>query len=97
MPGRRTNTGDCFWLLGSLRNLCRIPFDAARVTSQFPPPYTLATFHEAARALVFKTSSQAPETLSFADAPTRLEPELIIFSQPTFAVVQGGKPLAPTC
>ncbi len=55
MPGRRTNTEDCFWLLGSLCNLYRIPFDAALVASQFPPPYTLATFHEAARALGFKT------------------------------------------
>jgi subfamily B ATP-binding cassette protein HlyB/CyaB len=41
--------------LGSLCNLYRIPFDAALAASQFPPPYTLATFHEAARALGFKT------------------------------------------
>ena len=58
MPGKRTNTADCFWLWGSLCNLYRIPFDAALVASQFPPPFTLATFHEAARALGFKTGSR---------------------------------------
>lgn len=58
MLGNRTNTGDCQWLLGSLCNLYRIPFDAALVASQFPPPYTLATLHEAARALGFKTGSR---------------------------------------
>ncbi|MHB1620783.1 MAG: peptidase domain-containing ABC transporter [Sulfuricella sp.] len=139
MPGKRTHTGDCFWLLGSLCNLYRIPFDAALVASQFPPPYTLATLHEAARALGFKTGSrplpgngweklpfpciaflkpetqakpneapepapatltpilivktdgqkllyfrtgsQAPATLSIADAPQLLEPELILVAR----------------
>ena len=58
MPGKNTRTEDCLWLLGSLCNLYRIPFYAALVASQFPPPYTLATFHEAARALGFKTGSR---------------------------------------
>lgn len=34
MLGNRTNTGDCQWLLGSLCNPYRIPFDAAPVGSQ---------------------------------------------------------------
>ena len=42
MPGKETRAEDCFWLLGSLCSLYRIPFDAALVASQFPPPYTLA-------------------------------------------------------
>ena len=131
MPGKETRAEDCFWLLGSLCSLYRIPFDAALVASQFPPPYTLATLHEAARALGFKTGtrplpprdgwdklpfpciaflrgetqgegikdatapilivktnnqqllyfrpgSQTPETLSIADAPHLLEPDLIL-------------------
>ena len=53
-----TRAEDCFWLLGSLCSLYRMPFDAALVASQFPPPYTLATFHEAARALGFKSGMQ---------------------------------------
>lgn len=55
MLGKEIRAEDCFWLLESLCNLYRIPFDAALVVSKFPPPYTLATFHEAARALGFKT------------------------------------------
>ncbi|WP_205629966.1 peptidase domain-containing ABC transporter [Dechloromonas denitrificans] len=43
------------WLLGSLCSLYRIPFDQKLIEQDFPPPYSLATFHEAARALGFKT------------------------------------------
>lgn len=54
MPGKNIRTEDGLWLLGSLCSLYRIPFDAALVASQFPPPHTRATFHAAARALGFK-------------------------------------------
>ena len=43
------------WLLGSLANLYRLPFEAALIAQQFPPPLTRAGFHEAARALGLKT------------------------------------------
>jgi subfamily B ATP-binding cassette protein HlyB/CyaB len=43
------------WLLGSLCGLYRIPFDAALIAGQYPPPYNRAIFHEAARALGLKT------------------------------------------
>ncbi|WP_153116888.1 peptidase domain-containing ABC transporter [Rhodocyclus tenuis] len=45
------------WLLGSLCSLYRIPFDPKLVEQDFPPPHSLATFHEAARALGFKTGN----------------------------------------
>ncbi len=45
------------WLLGSLANLYRLPFDAALIAQQFPPPHSRATFHEAARALGFKSGT----------------------------------------
>lgn len=45
------------WLLGSLSQLYRLPFDAALIAQQFPPPHTLVIFHEAARSLAFKTGS----------------------------------------
>ena len=45
------------WLLGSLCSLYRIPFDPNLVQQEFPPPHTLDTFHEAARALGFKTGT----------------------------------------
>ena len=49
--------GALLWLLGSLCNLYRIPFDAGLVASQHPPPHSRATFHEAARALGLKTGA----------------------------------------
>ena len=57
------------WLLGSLCGLYRIPFDAALVAQQFPPPYSRATFHEAARALGLKTGSGALPTQSWTGLP----------------------------
>jgi subfamily B ATP-binding cassette protein HlyB/CyaB len=47
------------WLLGSLCSLYRLPFDPKLVEQDFPPPHDLATFHEAARALGFKTGHSA--------------------------------------
>ena len=45
------------WLLGSLCSLYRIPFDPKLVEQDFPPPYSLATLHEAVRRLGFKTGT----------------------------------------
>lgn len=50
---------ELLWLLGSLCNLYRIPFDPKLIEQEFPPPHSLATFHEAARALGFKTGQSA--------------------------------------
>ncbi len=54
-PGSALLREHLLWLLGSLSSLYRLPFDPQLVEQQFPPPYTRATFHEAARALGFKT------------------------------------------
>jgi len=48
---------DVLWLLGSLCGLFRVPFDASLIAQDFPPPYSLATLHEAARALGIKTGN----------------------------------------
>lgn len=57
---------DVLWLLGSLCGLFRIPFDAALIAQNFPPPSTLGTLHEAARALGIKTGHRctAPHRLA---------------------------------
>ncbi len=47
-------TQDLVWMLGSLCQLHRIPFDAALVAQQHPPPHSEITFTEAATALGFK-------------------------------------------
>jgi len=39
------------WVLGSLCQLYRIPFDARLVLQRFAPPYTLATLGEGAQSL----------------------------------------------
>lgn len=48
---------EVLWLLGSLCGLYRLPFDPKLVEQEFPPPYSLTTFHEAAHALGFKTGN----------------------------------------
>lgn len=47
------------WLLGSLCNLYRIPFDPKLIEQEFPPPHGWPIFHAAARALGFKTGQGA--------------------------------------
>jgi subfamily B ATP-binding cassette protein HlyB/CyaB len=50
---------ELLWMLGSLCNLYRQPFAPELVSQQFPPPHHTGTFHEAARALGFKTGTVA--------------------------------------
>ena len=45
---------DLTWLLGSLCQLHRIPFDPALIAQNYPPPHSEVTFTEAASALGFK-------------------------------------------
>ena len=46
---------DVLWIFGSLCGLFRIPFDDSLIAQSYPPPYSLVTLHEAARALGIKT------------------------------------------
>jgi subfamily B ATP-binding cassette protein HlyB/CyaB len=48
---------DLLWLIGSLCGMFRIPFDDALIAQNYPPPCTLLTLHEAARALGIKTGN----------------------------------------
>ena len=48
-------TDDMLWVLGSLCRIARVPFDAALLAQQFPPPHTRVTLREAAQRLGFKT------------------------------------------
>ena len=60
---------DVLWLLGSLCGLFRIPFDAALIAQNFPPPITLGTLHEAARALGIKTGHGARPDADWQSVP----------------------------
>ena len=58
MEGARLAGEDLLWLLGSLCQIGRVPFDPALVSQEFPPPVTTVTLHEAARALGFRTGER---------------------------------------
>lgn len=60
---------EVLWALGSLCGLYRLPFDSALVAQQFPPPYSVATFHEMARAVGIKSGSCAIDGLNWQQVP----------------------------
>ena len=53
--GAALGHNDLLWLLGSLCSFHRLPFDATLIAHEFPPPYSMATLHEAGRALGLRT------------------------------------------
>ena len=82
------NAQDVLWLLGSLCQINRIPFDPALVTQQYPPPHTEITFIEAAKALGFKVGR--------ADVTRRKATQLTTqLSFPFVALLKGGAVAAP--
>ncbi len=54
LPRLHLSPSQLLWLLGSLCQLHRIPFDPGLALQQYPPPHTAATLVEAARTLGFK-------------------------------------------
>ncbi|KFB77460.1 peptidase domain-containing ABC transporter [Candidatus Accumulibacter cognatus] len=78
---------DVIWLLGSLSALYRLPFEASLIEQEFPPPYTLATLHAAARALGFRTGVVAQADVDWQKLPL----PAIAFLQ-TAAVPDGPPP-----
>jgi len=75
---------ELLWLLGSLSALFRVPFDAALVAQAYPPPHTLATLHEAARSIGFRTGARA-------HAPRRWDK----LPLPAIAFLRPAKPAPP--
>lgn len=63
------DTQVALWLLGSLCNLHRIPFDASLVAQDYPPPYDLGTLIDAARSLGFQAALSRTEGLDWSAAP----------------------------
>jgi subfamily B ATP-binding cassette protein HlyB/CyaB len=55
----RLSDADFVWVLGSLCQLHRVPFDPALLLQQFPPPYDRAAVLGAAKALDFKVGEKA--------------------------------------
>ena len=56
---------ELLWLLGSLCQLHRVPFDPLLVERQFPPPCSITSIHNALHAFGFKTGERVlPETMA---------------------------------
>jgi subfamily B ATP-binding cassette protein HlyB/CyaB len=68
-PLREVGQHEVLWLLGSLSGFYRLPFDATLIAQQYPPPYTIATLHEAARSLGLKTGEVSIEGLNWQKLP----------------------------
>ena len=90
---------DLLWLLGSLCGLSRIPFDAALIAQDFPPPYTLITLHEAARALGIKTGPCPVANLDWQKLPLpaiafqkNVSPDSVEPSTSEIALLEGPAP-----
>jgi ATP-binding cassette, subfamily B, bacterial HlyB/CyaB len=57
------------WLLGSLCNLHRIPFDARLIAQDYPPPHDLGTLIDAARSLGFQAALSRRDGVGWAAVP----------------------------
>lgn len=75
---RPWSAADLVWLLGSLCRIHRIPFDAALVARQYPPPHSAATFIEAAAALGLKAGACEASAQDFAALTFPLVAERIV-------------------
>jgi len=66
VPGWSLTKDDVLLALASMCRLHRVPFDAALVLREFPPPYTLESLLEAARRLGFAASAREIEPAGVA-------------------------------
>ena len=58
VTGFRLSDREFVWVLGSMCQLHRVPFDAALLLQQFPPPYDRTALLGAAKALEFKVGEK---------------------------------------
>src|SRR5215831_860564 len=59
MAGVRLSDRDFAWVLGSLCQLHKVPFDPAVLLQQFPPPYDGSALLTAAKALDFRVGERS--------------------------------------
>ena len=62
------STSDFAWLLGSLCQTHRIPWDSALALQLFPPPYFLATLREAGAHYGFRFGETQTGTVDWSSA-----------------------------
>ena len=59
MLGAAVERNDFVWLVGSLCQINRVPFDPQLLLQRHPPPHSVRQFHEALQALGFRTGEHA--------------------------------------
>jgi ATP-binding cassette, subfamily B, bacterial HlyB/CyaB len=66
---RKLRQDQVVWLFGSVSALYRLPFDAALISQQFPPPYSTATVHQIARSIDLRTASYTRAAVDWSKLP----------------------------
>jgi ATP-binding cassette, subfamily B, bacterial HlyB/CyaB len=87
----RFSSGDFLWTLGSLCQLRRMPFDAALVRQQCPPPYDKTAFLAAAKALGFDAAEHGASGAEVAGLPL----PCVAFLKPADMAAEGAPALRP--
>ncbi|HMH16692.1 MAG TPA: peptidase domain-containing ABC transporter [Burkholderiales bacterium] len=80
-PTLRFSDKDFVWVLGSLCQLHRVPFDPVLLLQQFPPPYDRTAILSAAKALEFKVGERTVRARELAGLPL----PCVAFLRPTQA------------
>lgn len=62
-------TADLLWVLGSICQVHRIPFDSSLIRQQFPPPHTLSSFIQAAGELGLEAGEIDANPRNLAELP----------------------------
>jgi ATP-binding cassette, subfamily B, bacterial HlyB/CyaB len=86
-PSFPLTTENSIWLLGSICQIHRIPFDPVLVLQQCPPPHSTGSLLDACAALRFKTGFRRVADGEWAKAPK----PCIAFLKPE----PGGPPESP--
>jgi hypothetical protein len=83
-PQGELDPASALWLLGSLANFYRRPFDAALVLQRFAPPFDIPSLIEALQALGLEAGlTQWPEQ-DWSDKKPSIESSRLGNSAPTF-------------
>ncbi len=94
-PTLRLSDKDFVWVLGSLCQLHRVPFDPAVLLQQFPPPYDRTTLLGAAKALEFKVGDRAIRAKELPALPLPCVAFLKSSQQPVGSVGQDPEQAPP--
>ncbi|HET7671330.1 MAG TPA: peptidase domain-containing ABC transporter [Burkholderiales bacterium] len=93
---------DFVWLVGSLCQVNRLPFDAALLLQRFPAPHTMQQLHEGLRALGFSTGEVAlrnasPPCIAFLKGESRRPAYIVKSDGRQYVYFEAGKQAPDSC